>query len=321
VPVAAPERRGAPRRRLGYGMVAVVLAAAAALGLAAAPTVRRPVSVRLTSRVATDGLSAAVPAGWAKSSATLAALRSLGLQRAIAMAPATAGAGDGVLLGWGSTATPRLLPDSFLAAFGSPPHAGEVRLGTQSALAYGPMSGGGAEVTVYVVPTSRGDATVACRSRRAGEVRRACDAIAQSLQLTGVTVFAPAPRAAYARAVERALQRMQRDEARQARRLAGARTAAGQAAALRPFAGIYGRAAAALGAIRTAPFERGPTAAVVTQLHRLQGDYAALAAAAAAGRRGRYAQARGAAQTARRRLSAATTALGSLGYTLTKGAT
>jgi hypothetical protein len=184
-----------------------------------------------------------------------------------------------------------------------------VRLGRLEAYRYRNLRPRGAVeplTSMYVTSTERGVATVAC----VGLPRDApCAGIAASLALDdGVRTFPLGPVPAYAAAVDKVVDRLQRERARALADLRRARTRRGQGTAAAAAAAAYRRAAGGLARAPASPLEADEHAALRKALSAAGATYAALGRAARAGERRRYValrdQARSRDTTARRRVAA-----------------
>jgi hypothetical protein len=195
---------------------------------------------------------------------------------------------------------PLLLPNAFVAGLSARPRPEQVRLGSLAALRYRGLRGKGVEgpFTLFVVPTDRGAAGVACLGGRsetgtAAErtFLRRCEEVATTLEL-GASRPRPLGRdRAYAAAAARTLGRLDARRARERRRLGAATLPAAQARAAARLAGAYRAAGAAVGKLKPGLVARPAHRALVAALGRAGAGYSALAAAARTGNRRAYARA------------------------------
>jgi hypothetical protein len=160
---------------------------------------------------------------------------------------------------------------------------------------------------MYVTPTSRGVATVACVG---GPSPRTCGSVAATVGLQdGVRAYRLGPVPAYGRAVDAAVRRLERRRGRALRDLRRARTARGQGAAAGAVGTAYRRAAAELSRAPATPLEADAHAAMREAFSNAASTYRSLGAAARARERRRYATRR---EQATRRDAAARRAVAEL---------
>jgi hypothetical protein len=262
-------------------------------------------------------LELSFPPSWQRI-ASAPAIPGLAFSQPLALAAsASAGAGTAaqrLVAGEVSAAGPSLLPAGFTAALtgGALPHREPVRLGTLQAYRYPGLSvrGLAGPLTLYVVPTAGGVATVACLSASAAQ----CTQIAATLKLNGTTAFGLAPSARYAAAVGRAFAALRAATAAGTARLSAASSASAQAAAATQLAAAYSSASSALGRLTVSPAVRSANTSLAAALAAIGRDYTALAAAARAGDEAAYAQAQHALGADRASAASALRALGQAGY-------
>jgi hypothetical protein len=176
---------------------------------------------------------------------------------------------------------PTLLPPAFAAQLKGRLEPEAVRLGRLHAFRYrrlrsATVPGG---LTVYVLPTTKGIATLACTGRALAD----CEAVATTLTLHGARALPLHASQAYLGAVRRALARLDARRSAARRQLRRATGPALQARAATRLAAAYGAAAAALRKPKTGPIERPATEAAVTALDGTATAYRSLAAAARGG--------------------------------------
>ncbi len=197
------------------------------------------------------------------------------------------------------------------------PHPEPVQLGTLQAYRYPGLSVHGltGPLTLYVVPTASGVATVACLSSSSSSSSSAqCSQIAATLKLNGTTAFGLAPSAQYAAALRRTFGALRAAAASGTARLGAASSASAQAAAAAQLAAAYSSASSALGRLTASPEVRAVNASLAAALAAIGRDYAALAAAARAGDEAAYAQAQRTLGADRVRAAGALAVLGHAGY-------
>jgi hypothetical protein len=269
-------------------------------------------------------LELSFPSGWQRL-ASAPAIPGLVFSQPLALAPsstATAGAsGQRLVAGEVSAAGPSLLPAGFTAALaGALPRAEPVQLGTLQAYRYSGLSvhGLAAPLTLYVVPTAGGVATVACLSSSSSSSSSGpaaqCSQIAATLKLNGTTAFGLAPSPQYAATLGRTFGALRAAAAVGTARLRAASSASAQAAAAAQLASAYGSASSAIGRLTVSPAVHGANASLAGSLAAVGRDYAALAAAARAGDGAAYAQAQHALGADRARAAGPLAALGQAGY-------
>jgi hypothetical protein len=212
-----------------------------------------------------------------------------------------------------------LLPKKFLARLPDVPSTKDrVHLGSLQAIRYRNLkprglSGG---VTLFVVPTSIGVTTVACRPavHPPAALARDCERIAGSLRLRRGRAFALGPDAAYARRLSAAITRLQAKRSSGRRRLARASTQGGQEAAARSLGDAYRATAARLRQLVVSPLNRDANARLIAAVTSAKSAYGQLAGAAGNDNRSGYNRAAGKARVAERHVNASLRDLRALGY-------
>ncbi|MFZ0042770.1 MAG: hypothetical protein WAK93_15780 [Solirubrobacteraceae bacterium] len=214
---------------------------------------------------------------------------------------------------------PTLLPPSVRSgAAGGLPKPQPVLLGNVQAYRYRNVSVHGATPAsaVYAVPTSAGVITLACWTPATPPAGFAdqCDRIADTLRIVGTTAYPLGPSSAYAKLLSSTFTQLRSSVDAEQAQLKSAKTPTAQAAAATALGHAYGQAASRLAHATVSPRDREAQAAVLAALHTISTGYSNAAAAARSGSHAAYQRA--AAQVARgsRALTAATTALGGLGY-------
>jgi hypothetical protein len=315
-------RRGRTLAIAGVALLAVAGVVAVVLSGSGSDPPDTPPSARAAQQsapVTTGGLSFEPPAGWARRSEPVQ-VPGLDLTRAASVGPGEEEGDGSATIGFARAGAhrPSLLPASLTAALGMRPGLTPERKRVQlagglEAYRYDGLRprGYGRPVTVYAAPTSRGVATLACSEPDAGAERFAadCEALANSLSVTGATAYPLGPSEDFAAAVNGALDRLARVP-----RLGEARTARAQATAAEAVAGGYEDARAALERLEVSPADAGARAALVRALRTAGGGYRDLAAAARRTQAGRYRAAAAAAERGDAELAAALGALKRTGY-------
>jgi hypothetical protein len=271
-PVAASRwSRGRQVAAIG-GCVLVAAVAGLAVGLASTPDdPPRPVTL------ASDGLSVEAPAGWARARASDAPFDA-GADALVIRAASKAGGGLTVTRSGGALLAS--LPEAKQQA---------VRLGGRGAWRYAGVPIGAGTGDVYLVETVAGPIVAACHGQ--GKGRRAslatCGAIVGTLRSRDGRALPLGGETDARAALAATLTALGGRRARARQALAGAGTRRGQAAAADRLAGAYARTGAAAsraGAVGPP----GASARLVARLAAIRRSYAALAAAARAGRAARY---------------------------------
>jgi hypothetical protein len=178
-----------------------------------------------------------------------------------------------------------VLPPALLAQLEEVPRAETVRLGSLPALRYRDLRHRELEgdLTLYVVPTSRGAATIACVTRMAapdddahvsGAAR--CEDVATTLSLRDTRARNLGPNADYGAAVDAVIARLVAGRAPARIALAGAETPAEQRAAARRLANVYRTARASMQRVRPGLVEAPVHRAMVSALDSAVGAYGAL---------------------------------------------
>jgi hypothetical protein len=214
------------------------------------------------------------------------------------------------------------LPPAFLAQLEEMPAPEIVRLGSIAAIRYRELMHRELDdaLTVYVVPTNRGAATIACAARHVAPEQREpsgaarCEDVATTLTLLGAQPRELGPSARYGAALDAAIASLVRARAPARIALADAETPAAQRAAARRLADVYRRARARLRHIAPDLVEAPVHRALVSALDSAVGAYGAVSRAARDGDPAAFERAksnvRGAEDSFRRALGA----LGKLGY-------
>jgi hypothetical protein len=316
VVAAPPGRRRRPRvslRWLALGLIPV----AGVLGVLAAGDGDNPTAASSTPppdpiQVEADIASVTVPGTWRESDAPPIP----GLELAGASSAAPADAEDiGISVGTTRGTGPALLPPLFTKLLDEPPGPGEpVRLGEVAAYRHTGLQPKGLdeELTIYVAPTNRGVANVAC----VGEaVQSDCSASAATLTLAdGVEALPLGPSKAYARAVNRALGKLERKRSAATGRLREAKLPGRQADAASDVAAAYRRAESSLRKAEPTALEREAHPRLVAAIDRSGAAWAALASAARSENERRYDAARSQVRARDGELRNRVKALAQLGY-------
>jgi hypothetical protein len=218
---------------------------------------------------------------------------------------------------------PLVLPPSFLARLDELPVHATVRLGRVPALRYSGLDHRelDGELTVYVVPTNRGAATIACSAPAvtpgddAGPSGLArCEDVAATLALLDVQARSLAPSERYGAAVDAVIGRLVRARAPARIALGEAGTPADQQRRARTIASAYRSARASLARIAPGLVEAPVHRAMVGALDSAAGAYGALSRAARDGDAAAFERAKANVRGAEDAFRRAVGALGKLGY-------
>jgi hypothetical protein len=251
----------------------------------------------VTAAVAGGPLTLAFPPNW-RPLAGASGVEGLALRQPIVVTWGAAGSRGELWAGMAPRAEgPLLLPSEFVRRLARPPRPETVRLGRFAAFRYRGLEHRDvrAALTVYVVPTDRGAATVACLQARGAErdaqgrsALERCEDMAATLSLRGAHASGLGPSRRYGVSLDRLLDRL--DRVRSARRgaLAAAKSSRTQAEAAASLAREFRRTHDALVRIRPGLVERPAHRRLVRHLESAAGAYRALSAAARAGDRAAY---------------------------------
>lgn len=226
---------------------------------------------------------------------------------------------NGLVAGQTDATGPSLVPAALLERLDEPPATDDaVRLGEFEAYRYEDLEPEGLDgsLTLYVLPTDKGVATVACVADGAGaEAALAdCESIATTLELRDAEALPLGPSQQYADSLNGAMSRLNTARAAGTATLRQARTPDGQSRAAGNLQRGYREAAQAMDNAPAGPREADANAAIVSALAATADAYERLASAARGGDRGRYNSARSAANRGERRVRQAVNSLGRLGY-------
>jgi hypothetical protein len=245
----------------------------------------------------------------------------LGLRKPLALVPARAGSGEGLLAGLVPDAGAYFLSPGLLGRLPQRPTLDDtVRLGRLEAVRHADLRPRDFDkrLNVYAVPTSAGAATVACFADEdaAGRFLPECERVASTLRLTGAKPYGVQPDPQYAATLDRTITELNRVRLARRARFGRARTPQGQADAAGDLARSYAWAAGRLaGAAPDRPEQRA-NAAIVAGLRGAQGAYADLAGAARRGDAAGFDRARQAVRRSEVQLERSLRALQGFGYDL-----
>jgi hypothetical protein len=274
---AAQQGRATRRRGPLVPLAAVIALAAGGAGYATGDRLDDP---QPRSGLASAGrVELAAPADWRRT-ATTAERFTLGLTDPLVLTRS----GEGRLIAGTTTDAASVALLSRLDA--APPSGELVALARAQARRYRAARPPGlaGPLTLYLAPTDRGIATVACLAERASAAASfmpRCEQVAASLRLAAGR-FAPAgPSGRQASGLRRAFERLNAARSRYRSRAERSRTAAGQAPAARALASAHAREARALRALELTGLARPGGRAAIGSLERAASAYRALGKAAA----------------------------------------
>jgi hypothetical protein len=317
--------RGVRRWKVAALLVALLLLAGFALGLARGGSNSGSGAAHPTAVTSTSELSLAVPSGWKR----LDRVPDTGLPLSDALALAPGGRTDRPSVAYGlmrgnSAGNSALLPSAFLASLGQP--AGQLPPRTRVTLPANQLPawryrdlrplGSPRQLTAYVVPTSLGVATVVCLAAPGASALPAgeCEAIASTLRLLHAKPYPIGPSDAYSVALNRILGELQPAVSTHGQALTAARTGAARSRAATALAGDYDSAAKRLAALSVSPADSAANARLVSTLQQASKSYATVARVARTGDTTAYGQARAAATRDEKAVDGAIAGVGAAGY-------
>jgi hypothetical protein len=274
-----PVRRPIPARK-----IVVAAGAACALTFAIGVLVAAPPEPSPPATALAGAIQFEPPAAWRRVAAP-PTTPGLPLENASAYAPGGRVDRGALVVGTTQASGRTLLPAGFLSQLPTPPQPAPVALGRYTGYRYDDLRPAHASthLRIYVVPTSRGVATLVCQAGvgpAAGGVVASCDRVATRLTIVGARSFDFPSAAAYARRVQGTIRSFDAQRGPARLDLARARTPKQQAAAALRLAGVNARAAAALGQIPHSPEFGQLQFGLVGALKQAQAGYRAMASAA-----------------------------------------
>jgi hypothetical protein len=319
-PAASTRASEQPRREGGSWSLRAAVFVLAAAAIAAGILVGHSATKHRTSQAQTSSAVAGplrlrYPSAWQLSD-TVPALPGTTFASPIvisAPAPAAGTVEAGVVTG--ASGPSLLAPGLRSAVTGGPPVGQMVRLAKLGALRYGPMRVNGVDgtVTIYVVPTSAGVATIACISAQSA-FDASCEHVAATSVLVGAVSYPLGPNPAYAQALSGAIARLNAAVAAPLAALGSARAHGAQAAAAHRLAVVYTGAAGDIARLTASPRDGQAGAALAAALRQLAAGYSQAATAAAHTNAAGYSAAGRQLRTAAAALQRALQALSALGY-------
>jgi serine/threonine protein kinase len=315
-PTARADRRRAGRsaRIWGVGALAIVGLAVAGFvgGTHTASETQKTVVDQSQRDVRSGALAVEAPVSWKKASAP--SLPGLSLRSELSVAPSAAG---GLTAGAVKRSYPTFLPASLRKEIGSRAVQRRqiVKIGGLSAYRYSNVKPKGykGSMTLYAIPQSKSEWLAACWGAGAGPPKQ-CEDVAASLSVAGAKDYELAPSSGYARKVRRAVSSLDDARKRGLTVLSKASTQKAQGTAANQVAAAYSTFAKRVAAAGPTAYASPANGRIVAAAHSTQRAYGALAAAAAAGNRGRYNAARTLVRKREAQLRAALSELAQLGY-------
>ena len=312
----APAARPASRGLLLAAAGVLVVAAVAGFVIGSSGSDGSASEADFANSASAGAIALSFPAAWERVSEH-PDIPGMALSDQMTLAPREEGEGS---LTAGSTTRvgPTLLPRGLERRLRGDAEGEPVRIGDLEAYRYEGLKPRGTSgvLTLYVVPTSGGVATTACRAESAAatDFLSRCEEVAATLELSGVEPLPLGPSEEYASALGAALRKLDGARRSQGAKLRRADTPPDQAEAAEALSRAYGTAARTLADAPTGPAERGTNTAIVASLGRLRQEYARLAVAAEASDGDAYGSASNAIEKAEQRLARSLRALERLGY-------
>ena len=300
---ASPPSREAPARRAG---TPVLIAAAAAVALvvvalgyligSSGGDSEESSSTPAGSSVATGGsLEVSYPNTWKRTSQP-PAIPGLELRNPIALNERGRPSSDALVTGMTDATGPALLPASFLSLLDeAPPRDDAVKSGETEAYRYEDLQPEGFDgsLTLYVVPTTDGVATVACTAAsKPAEFLPACEEVATGIRLVNGDVFALGADEDYLAQLDKTISALNSGRKQGVSALNKAKTPSKQATAAQSLAKTYARARQQLSGLTISPAVVDANAAVRAALLKSQKAYSSLASAAKNSKQAAYDKAR-----------------------------
>jgi len=286
-PAAPPRRRAPARQGASPGLIAagaLLVVALAVIGFLAGHSGSGDQPTADARRVAAGPLVVRPPSSW-RPAGTAFAVPGLRLQDETALAPG-GGAGKGVFaVGMTNAKGATLLPAAFVKRLDkAPPRDDPVGLGDLDAYRYADLQVRGFDrrLTMYVVPTTEGVATLACAAPEttAAGFMPDCESAANTLELASGDAYPLGADPRYSDKLNATIKKLNAARTRNTSALRNAKKAGGQATAAQNLAGAYRTAAGTLAATDVNPELAVKNARVVRALREVAAAYQQLAAAA-----------------------------------------
>jgi serine/threonine protein kinase len=281
-PRRAPARQGASPGLIAAGAVLVV--ALAVIGFLAGHSGSGDKQSDDAQRVAAGPLVVRPPSSW-RPAGTAFALPGLRVQDETALAPGGSAAKGVFAVGMTNAKGATLLPPAFLKRMDkAPPRDDPVGLGDVDAYRYADLEvrGFGRRLTMYVAPTTKGVATLACAAPEttAAGFMPDCESAAATLELASGDGYPLGADPRYSDKLNATIKKLNAARTRNTRALRNANKAGGQATAAQNLAGAYRTAARTLAVTDVNPELAVKNARVVRALREVAASYQQLATAA-----------------------------------------
>lgn len=277
--------RGAPSLRSPRFAIAIAVALLAGALVAGGylTGASRGEAERAIHPLAAGPLQLEVPDGWQRT-APVPKVPGLDLSRSAGASPGGSSArSPGLLAGVADGTGATLLPTAFLKRLPQRPGADDVvALGKLEGYRYRDLRPRGLDrpVTLFVVPTQKQVATVACLGSRAASPPAECERAAATLELRGVRGLPLGAREEYAKAINAAIGRLNKRRELGRTALRRAATASPRVRAARALSRAFEHAAASLATVPAGPAERPAHEALRDDARAAAGAYSRLASAA-----------------------------------------
>jgi len=285
------ERKGTPPILIGAGVGLLVLVVIGfLLGSSGGGEDSEPAGGRA---VTAGALEFSTPEEW-RAASKPAPVPGLSFEGGATTLAPNADAAQGTMSAGFTNATgPALLPADLLESLGDPPKQDDpVKLGDLNAWRYKGLKPEGFDqsLTMYVVPTTEGVATVACTApaAKAGGFLPDCEGAATSLVLTNGDPYPLGVDEDYLQALDNTIGKLNSERTRRTQALRRARTGPGQARAARSLRDSYNAAAKSLAGLEISPAIVPANENLVKALRATATGYNTMAGGARANSRSRY---------------------------------
>jgi hypothetical protein len=286
-PAAPPRRRPSARQGVSPALIAggaLLVVALAVLGFLVGHSGSGDEPSADAQRVAAGPLVVSPPSAWRLAN-TAFAIPGLRLEDGTALAPGGNPAKGVFAVGTTNAKGATLLSPVLLKRLErAPPRDDPVSLGDVDAYRYADLQVRGFDrrLTMYVVPTTEGVATLACAAPEttAAAFMPDCESAATTLELASGDAYPLGADPAYSDKLNATIKKLNSARARHTRTLRNAKAAGGQANAAQSLAGAYSAAARTLVATDVNPELAAKNARVVRALREVAAAYQQLAATA-----------------------------------------
>ncbi len=306
--VPAGERKGTPPLAIGAGIGLLVIAI---VGFLIGSSGGGEEADSGGTRAVTAGaLEFSTPEDW-RASSKAASIPGLSFEGGSTTLAPNANAAEGTIsTGFTEATGPALLPKELLDSLGKAPAQNDpVKLGDLNAYRYRNLKpeGFNQPLTMYVVPTTEGVATVACTApaAKAESFLADCEGAATSLVLTTGDPYPLGPDEDYLGTLDGTIDKLNGERASRNAALRKARTGPGQARAAAALRNSYTTAAKTLAGVEASPAVVPANAELVSALRRTAAGYSRMASGARANSASRYNRGRVAATAGERSVTAA----------------